>query len=90
VENAVKHNNDNRNLSFVRLRFDREDDNLGFVCVNSKPLRPMRKDEVGGLGLPNVRRRLDLLYGNRYRLEITENETSYTVQLSIELKYKKI
>ena len=90
VENAVKHNNDNRNLSFVRLRFDRENDNLGFVCVNSKPLRPMRKDEVGGLGLPNVRRRLDLLYGNRYRLEITENEASYTVQLSIELKYKKI
>ncbi|GHT38184.1 hypothetical protein FACS189435_4440 [Bacteroidia bacterium] len=50
----------------------------------------MRKDEAGGLGLPNVRRRLDLLYGNRYRLEITENETSYTVQLSIELKCKKI
>ena len=90
VENAVKHNNDNRNLSFVRLRFDREDDNLCFGCVNSKPLRPMRKDEAGGLGLPNVRRRLDLLYGNRYRLEITENEASYTVQLSIELKYKKI
>ncbi|GHT08797.1 hypothetical protein FACS189426_05300 [Bacteroidia bacterium] len=90
VENAVKHNNDNRNLSFVQLRFARENDNLCFGCVNSKPLRPMRKDEAGGLGLPNVRRRLDLLYGNRYRLEITENETSYTVQLSIELKYKKI
>lgn len=90
VENAVKHNNDNRNLSFVRLRFGRENDNLCFGCINSKPLRPMRRDEVGGLGLPNVRRRLDLLYGNRYRLEITENETSYTVQLSIELKYKKI
>ncbi|GHU62578.1 hypothetical protein FACS1894123_03770 [Bacteroidia bacterium] len=71
VENAVKHNNDNRNLSFVRLRFARENDNLCFGCVNSKPLRPMRKDEVGGLGLPNVRRRFDLLYGNRYRLEKT-------------------
>jgi LytS/YehU family sensor histidine kinase len=86
VENAVKHNNDNRNLSFIRLRFIRQDGNLCFTCINSKPLRPLRKDEAGGLGLPNVRRRLDLLYGNRHHLEITENETTYTVQLSIELK----
>jgi LytS/YehU family sensor histidine kinase len=85
----VKHNNDNRNLSFVRLRFGIEHDTLCFECVNSKPLRPMRKDEVGGLGLPNVCRRLELLYGNRHRLKITENETIYTVQLNIELKNKK-
>jgi LytS/YehU family sensor histidine kinase len=90
VENAVKHNNDNRNLSFVRLRFSLDNDTLYFECINSKPRRSMRKDEVGGLGLPNVRRRLDLLYGNRHHLEITENETSYSVQLNIEFKYKKI
>jgi sensor histidine kinase YesM len=90
VENAVKHNNDNRNLSFVRLRFGIENDNLCFGCINSKPLRPMRKDEVGGLGLPNVRRRLDLLYGDRHCLAISENETTYTIELSIELKNKQI
>ena len=88
VENAVKHNNDNRNLSFVRLRFEEEGSHLHFVCINSKPLRPLRKDEAGGLGLPNVRRRLGLLYGNRHRLEITENDTTYTVHLSIELTTK--
>jgi sensor histidine kinase YesM len=90
VENAVKHNNDNRRLSFVRLRFGLDNDMLCFECVNSKPLRPMRRDEAGGLGLPNVRRRLDLLYGNRHRLEITENDTIYAVRLTIELKNKKI
>jgi sensor histidine kinase YesM len=90
VENAVKHNNDNRNLSFVRLHFDLENDTLCFTCVNSKPHRPMRKEETGGLGLPNVRRRLDLLYGDRYRLAMTENDTSYSVQLIIEFKNKKI
>jgi sensor histidine kinase YesM len=90
VENAVKHNNDNRNLSFVRLRFGLEDGALHFGCVNSKPLRPMRKDEAGGLGLPNVRRRLDLLYGESYSLEISENDTSYSVQLRIEFKTIKI
>jgi sensor histidine kinase YesM len=90
VENAVKQNNDSRNLSFVRLRFGLENDTLCFECVNSKPLRPARGDRVGGLGLPNVRRRLDLLYGDRRRLEITENDTSYSVQLTIEFKNKKI
>ena len=89
VENAVKHNNDNRNLSFVRLRFDLENDMFCFECINSKPLRRMRKDEVGGLGLPNVRRRLDLLYGNRHRLEITENDATYSVRLKIELKNER-
>lgn len=86
VENAVKHNNDNKTLSFVRIRFTLENDRLRFVCVNSKPLRPVRNDEIGGLGLPNIRRRLDLLYGDRYHLEITENEICYTVQLCIDLK----
>ncbi|MDR1678546.1 MAG: histidine kinase [Prevotellaceae bacterium] len=86
VENAVKHNNDNRILSFVQIRFTFENDKLRFVCVNSKPMRPIHNDEVGGLGLPNIRRRLDLLYGNSYHLEITENEICYTVQLDIDLK----
>jgi sensor histidine kinase YesM len=90
VENAVKHNNDNRNLSTVQLRFSLKDDALCFECINSKPLRPMRKDEAGGLGLPNVRRRLDLLYGDQYQLNITENESTYSVQLSIKFKSKKI
>jgi hypothetical protein len=35
-----------------------------------------------------VRRRLGLLYVNRHRLEITENEATYTVHLSIELTTK--
>ncbi len=89
VENAVKHNNDNLNLSFVQLRFGLVNDTFCFGCINSKPLRQMRNHEVGGLGLPNVRRRLDLLYGNRYRLEIKEDDTTYSVQLKIKLKTQK-
>jgi sensor histidine kinase YesM len=86
VENAVKHNNDNRNLSFVRLRFSMENNALCFECINSKPLQPALKNKVGGLGLPNVRRRLDLLYGPNYQLYITENETIYSIKLNIKNK----
>ncbi len=83
VENAVKHGNDNRNPSFVTLSFALCGEQLTFVCANSKPLIPVRRDGVGGLGLPNVKRRLGLLYGDKHSLEITETDTTYTVRLTI-------
>ena len=39
----------------------------------------------GGIGLQNVRRRLDLLYPNRYRLNINPGEDSYEVFLILKL-----
>ncbi len=89
VENAVKHSNTNSTPSYVNLKFTRKADALLFTCVNSKPQPPLRKGQAGGLGLLNIRRRLDLLYGEGYDLNITENDISYTVRLSIELKPEK-
>jgi sensor histidine kinase YesM len=86
VENAVKHGNDNRSPSFIKLHFSLDGDICCFSCVNSKPTHPMRKEEVGGLGLPNVRRRLELLYGKQYNLDITENEETFSVKLSIKIQ----
>lgn len=39
----------------------------------------------GGVGLSNVRRRLDLLFPNDYTLDIKEEEDTYTVKLEIPL-----
>ena len=85
VENAVKHGNDAVNPSYIHLNFDKNGDALYFTCNNSKPVKPQKKNEYNGLGLINIRRRLELLYGNNYSLEITENEAIYTVQLNIKL-----
>ncbi|PXV62329.1 histidine kinase [Dysgonomonas alginatilytica] len=84
VENAVKHNPDNNNLSYVYLFFELKDNELTFKCKNSKPDRPIQR-KVGGLGLANIRRRLDLLYGNNYSLELEETETTYTATLQLKL-----
>jgi len=45
------------------------------------------KSEVvqGGIGLWNVRKRLDILYYNRYSLEIKNNEDIFIVNLRIQL-----
>ncbi len=84
VENAVKHNTDSENLSYIYLRFRVEQGYVKFTCENSKPTIPVKK-ESGGLGLANIRRRLELLYGENYSLEIDETETKYCVYLHLKL-----
>lgn len=83
VENAVKHNLDT-NWSYVSLKFRMENDCLFFECENSKPLKPVRRD-VGGLGLVNIKRRLDLLFENKYVLDVVETETTYMANLELRL-----
>ena len=84
VENAIKHNPDSENLSYIYLYFCVEHDELTFTCENSKSLVPVKK-ETGGLGLSNVQRRLELLYGKDYSLRIEETETQYKVHLQLKL-----
>ncbi len=84
VENALKHGNDKK--SSVHLIFNIENKWINFACINSKP-SIVRKNEnkTGGLGLANVKRRLELLYGQSHSLEITEDETTYAVKLNLKL-----
>lgn len=84
VENAVKHNTDSTKASYVYLTFTVENNRLTFVCENSKPLNPVNHKN-GGLGLANIRRRLDLLFDNHYTLEVHETEADYNVHLTLQL-----
>lgn len=83
VENAVKHNLD-ANMSYVHINFRHENEKLFFTCENSKPISPVKRD-TGGLGLVNIKRRLDLLFENNYVLEVNQTEASYTVNLELNL-----
>lgn len=90
VENAVKHNFDSEGSSYVRLSFVVQKQRLTFQCENSKPMVVTdkgndKKKVVGGIGLVNIRRRLELLYSGRYLLEIAETERIYTVILRLDL-----
>lgn len=85
VENAVKHNSDSEHSSYVHLSFKVRGNELFFECVNSKPLQPAAdgKQQVGGLGLKNITRRLELLYPDRHTLNTEEDENSYKVKLHL-------
>lgn len=84
VENAVKHNPDNNNLSYIHISFKVIKDKLIFICENSKPKVPI-DTKVGGLGLANIKRRLDLLYSSNYKLDIIETLTTYTINLELKI-----
>lgn len=80
VENALKHGNDKN--SYIHLDFNTENEWINFTCINSKPAIIQKNEHrIGGLGLANIKRRLELLYGQSHTLEIIENETMYTVKL---------
>ena len=84
VENAVKHNNDATKSSYVNLYFDVRNNELFFKCVNSKPaLKSV--SHTGGLGLTNVKRRLELLFPSTHTLNIEDDSERYSVTLTIKL-----
>lgn len=85
VENAFKHGISYRTKSFVEISLQPHGDRLLFSCRNSRPEIKHDENMKGGVGLSNVRRRLDLLFPNNYTLDIKEEEDTYTVKLEIPL-----
>jgi len=83
VENAVKYSLDSENKSYIYLDFEVEKNILYFVCINSRPDKKVVSQKNGGLGLANVKRRLELLYNEKYTLDIKEDENTYQVNLCL-------
>lgn len=83
VENAVKHNNAATETSYVNLYFEVRNDELSFRCINSKPKTKAVKSTYGGLGLVNIKRRLELLFPHSHDLRIEENSDTFGVNLRI-------
>lgn len=86
VENAFKHGISYREESFIDIKLRVEDKRLLFSCCNSKPTQVQRTNEKGGMGLQNVRQRLELLYDDDYTLDINDGEKTYEVKLDIPMQ----
>ena len=81
VENAFKHGVSYSDDSYIRVKVERQEDKVVFICSNSS--HPSEGDERHGVGLDNIRKRLTLLYGKEYTLSIDEEEGRYEVLLVI-------
>jgi hypothetical protein len=83
VENAFKHGVSYQQHSFIDISIQIADDQLHFHCRNSKV--PQGEDRHGGVGLQNVKKRLQLIYGSTYTLDIKDESETYTVDLTLPL-----
>jgi LytS/YehU family sensor histidine kinase len=83
VENAVKHGASTVGHSYLTLDFKITGKQLHFYSENSKPV--VKHQTIGGLGLGNIKRRLELLFPGNHTLQITDNVDKYIVNLTIPL-----
>ena len=86
IENAFKHGISYQHESFIEVKVSVEKGELWFDCRNSKAEKPHQtNEEKGGVGLANVRKRLNLLFGRNYILRIKNDPDVYSVTLNIPL-----
>ena len=89
LENCFKHGIDHEiNSGYVSILINIKDVELDLKVRNSYPSE--RKDQlsnnkVGGIGLTNVRRRLNILYPKRHKLEINKTDSEFIVTVNLQL-----
>ena len=84
IENAFKHGISYKDESFIDIDLIIGDERLILVVKNSKTDNT-RNEEFSGIGIENTRKRLGLLYGANYHLDIIDNKELFTVTLSVPL-----
>ena len=84
LENAFKHGVSYQTNSFVNFSLEVADDQLNCTIKNSKQkIRESFDKSYSGIGLTNIRKSLELLFGKDYVLNIIENDKAFEVQLTI-------
>jgi len=90
VENAFKHSkNSNEQKIYIDITIKIWGNAILFSCINSYNIHSKENFETShasGLGLANVKKRLELLYANEYDLKIEEDKNTFTVMLRVNAK----
>ena len=84
VENSFKHGVAIDKPSVIDIGIEKQGDRLLFHCHNAKS---HAKHEFGGVGLNNVTKRLELIYGEDYVLDIKDEDNTYDVTLDLPVRH---
>lgn len=87
VENAYKHGIRLTIPSFIKIHFYCDEKSIYLDVVNSMHPKKIQEGmpQHSGIGLQNVKDRLQLIYPNKYTLQIQEDDTAFTAHLHIQL-----
>ena len=83
IENAFKHGVVLHGHSLIRIWFGHENERLVFTISNIKSGDSAAIVEESGIGLENVRKRLDLIFRNDYTINIQSTDDIFEVYLNI-------
>jgi sensor histidine kinase YesM len=86
VENAFKHGvNAQFGKSYVAMELKTGKHSMQFSIENNKPVNGAKvENQSGGIGLENIKKRLQLIYPGKYDLHINSEAAMYRVDLTIE------
>jgi two-component system LytT family sensor kinase len=85
VENAFKHGIGTVENPFIKIVIEIKEDHLSFSVSNNYNAGNLSKDKSSGIGLENVKNRLELLYPGKYKLDLNDSGSIYTVKLNLTL-----
>lgn len=87
IENSFKHSRiESTPSGYIHIYLTQNKSSLSLVVENSQPHSPLNKpDTRSGIGIENVKKRLDLAFGNKYALVIENKPEYYRVKLNIEI-----
>ncbi|MDO1500910.1 histidine kinase [Winogradskyella maritima] len=85
VENSFKHGTIVNGTLMIHIQFECTENHINFSIVNS---HAPSENTTSGIGLENIKKRLNLLYKNQHELVISETASEFCVNLSLQLKPK--
>jgi len=84
IENAFKYSRIEENEdAFVRIRIQQHNEQMHFSIENSVPAN--KPHSGSGMGIANVKHRLEIIYPGKHKLKIDEKQEVYRVDLSLEV-----
>ncbi|TNE58741.1 MAG: hypothetical protein EP344_09725 [Bacteroidetes bacterium] len=86
VENALKHGNlEQAADAYLNIRVQTDADQLDFLVENTFDPEDRQKDGIGGVGLENIRQRLQLLYPKRHHFRAQASSGIFTARLILHI-----
>lgn len=82
IENALKHGAYSEKDP-IEINIISDDKSLNFEVINS--IGNKKTDKLGGIGLDNLKNRLDMLYHGKYKLETTRLENKFKASIQIQI-----
>ena len=86
IENAFKYvSKSDIDKGFIHIDFKQKDNTIQFYIENSIYALESKRKKEGGLGLKNIKQRLNILYFKKHELYISETDNMYQIKLSLNI-----